>query len=278
MMRTSKPDFYEFISHPLTIITILLATSLTFLFLPKKISNQIKMACVVPVRPIQWSACICSNSFSDFVYKVYSLWHDDTTKDELEKEVLKLNNKIIEQQDTIYKLRNKLRMISEFQTHHSETSAKRILADIIGFDTSQFRKSITVNAGTKHGVKKNDLVISRNALIGKIVTVSKGTSIVLLITDPASRLPGRILQTREQVIVEGNASPYCRLKYVPRWSKVKKGDDIVSSQIGSFSVASLPIATVIENKARGGALFQTVKALPKVDISKIESVLIIANR
>ena len=59
--------------------------------------------------------------------------------------------------------------------------------------------------------------------------------------------------------------------------KVKKGDEIVSSDIGGFYPPSLPIATVIENEITGGALFQTVKVLPEVDISKIESVLIITN-
>jgi rod shape-determining protein MreC len=107
--------------------------------------------------------------------------------------------------------------------------------------------------------------------------VSGRSSVIQLITDPASRIPGRILQTREQVIVEGNVTGFCHLKYVPRWAKLKKGDEIVSSDIGGFYPPSLPIATVIENEITGGALFQTVKVLPKVDISKIESVLIITN-
>ena len=126
-----------------------------------------------------------------------------------------------------------------------------------------FRKSITVNAGSKQGVKPNDIVVSNNALIGKVVSVSGGSCVVQLITDPASRIPGRVLQTREQVIVEGNATGFCQLKYVPRWAKLKKGDDIVSSDIGGFFPPSLPIATVVETEVKGGDLFQSVKVLPK---------------
>ncbi|MEK7750123.1 MAG: rod shape-determining protein MreC, partial [Planctomycetota bacterium] len=106
---------------------------------------------------------------------------------------------------------------------------------------------------------------------------SGGSSVVQLITDPASRIPGRVLQTREQVIIEGNATGFCQLKYVPRWAKLKKGDDIISSDIGGFYPPSLPIATVVETAVKGGDLFQSVKVLPKVNISKIEQVLVIIN-
>jgi len=64
---------------------------------------------------------------------------------------------------------------------------------------------------------------------------------------------------------------------VPRWAKLKKGDDIISSDIGGFYPPSLPIATVVETEVKGGALFQSVKVLPKVNISKIEHVFVIIN-
>ncbi|OHB94976.1 MAG: hypothetical protein A2Z58_06945 [Planctomycetes bacterium RIFCSPHIGHO2_12_42_15] len=64
---------------------------------------------------------------------------------------------------------------------------------------------------------------------------------------------------------------------MPRWAKLKKGDDIISSDIGGFYPPSLPIATVMETEIKGGDLFQSVKVLPKVNISKMEQVLVIIN-
>jgi rod shape-determining protein MreC len=174
-------------------------------------------------------------------------------------------------------LQDKLGSLSKFQTENKNIKTNLIPADIIGYDTSNFRKNVTINVGSKHGVKPNDLVVSNSALVGRITKVSGGSSIVQLITDPASRVPGRVLQTREQVIVEGNSGGFCSLKYVPQWAKLKKGDEIVSSDIGGVYLPSLPIATIVENEIKGGSLFQSVKALPKVNISKIESVLVITN-
>ena len=234
------------------------------------------MTCVVPMRPLQWATCFCSNSASNFLDKVFSGWRNAHVKKQLEEQVSEFKNKIIEQQDTIYKLQSKLHTLSEFPAEN-KNKTKPIPADIIGYDSLTFRKSITVNAGSKHGVKPNDIVVSNNALVGKVVLVSGGSSVVQLITDPASRIPGRVLQTREQVIIEGNATGFCQLKYVPRWAKLKKGDDIISSDIGGFYPPSLPIATVVETEVKGGALFQSVKVLPKVNISKIEHVFVIIN-
>ncbi|MFN3531315.1 MAG: rod shape-determining protein MreC [Candidatus Brocadia sp.] len=276
-MRTSTPSFSNLIKNPLATVIILLAVSLVLLFLPPKLSNRIKMTCAAPIRPMQWATCFCSNSVSNFFDKVISAWQDAHEKKQLEEQVARFKNKLVEQQDIIYKLQNKLHTLSKFQAENKNTKTKMIPADIIGYDTSNLRKSITINAGSKHGIKPNDIVVSNNALVGKITTVSGGNSVVQLITDPASRIPGRVVQTREQVIVEGNATVFCKLKYVPRWAKLKTGDDIVTSDIGGFYPSSLPIATIVENKTKDGDLFQSVKALPKVNISKIESVLVITN-
>jgi len=39
----------------------------------------------------------------------------------------------------------------------------------------------------------------------------------------------------------------------------------------------LPIATVVETEVKGGDLFQSVKVLPRVNISKIEHVLVLTK-
>lgn len=254
-----------------------MATSLLLLFLPLKFSNRIKMTCVAPIRPLQWATCFCSNSASNFFDKIISSWQTTQGKKNLEHQVLQFKNKLIEQQDTIYKLENRLRTLLKFQAENNIIKKSPIPADIIGYDASSFRKNIIINVGAKHGIKPDNIVISDNALVGKVISVSGSNSVVQLITDPASRIPGRVVQTREQVILEGDGTVFCKLKYVPRWAKLNKGDDIVTSDIGGFYPVSLPVATVVENKTKSGALFQSVKVLPRVNISKMESVLVIQN-
>ena len=276
-MRTSTPSFTNLISNPVVTIIILLAVSLFLLFSPITFSAHIKTACFAPIRPFQWATCFCSNTASDFFENIFSSWRDAQAKRELEEQVAALKNTITGQQDALYKLQNKLHLVSKFQAENKPGKTALIPADIIGYDASNFRKSIVISAGQKQGVTCNDVVVANNALIGRVVTVNSGNSVVQLITDPSSRIPGRVLQTREQVILEGNASPLCQLKYVPRAAKLKKGDDIVSSDIGGQYPPSLPIATVVDISTKGGNLFQSVKVQPKVNIAKIESVIVLTN-
>ncbi len=276
-MRTSTPSFTNLISNPVVTIIILLAMSLFLLFSPIAFSSRIKTTCVAPIRPFQWATCFCSNTVSDFFDNIFSSWRDAQAKRELEEQVSALKNTITEQQDTLYKLQIKLHLVSKFQAENKPGKTALVPADIIGYDASNFRKSIVISAGQKQGIKCNDAVIANNALIGRVVTVNSGNSVVQLITDPSSRIPGRVLQTREQVILEGNAGPLCQLKYVPRTAQLKKGDDIVSSDIGGQYPPSLPIATIVETSTKGGNLFQTVKAQPKVNIARIESVIVLTS-
>ncbi|MDG5995722.1 MAG: rod shape-determining protein MreC [Candidatus Brocadia sp.] len=276
-MRTSTPSFSNLIKHPLATIITLFVISLVLLFLPPNVSCRIKMTCASPMRPFQWATCFCSNKASVFLDKVISAFHDAHGKKHLEEQVMRYKNKLVEQQDLLFKLQNKLHTLSKFRAENTTTKKMPVPADIIGYDASNFRKSITINVGSKQGVKPNDIVVADNALVGKITAVNGRNSVVQLITDPAIRIPGRVVQTREQVIVEGNATAFCRLKYAPRWAKLKKGDVIVTSDIGGLYPPSLPIATVVEHEMKSGALFQSVKALPRVNISKIESVLVLVN-
>ena len=276
-MRTSATSFSSIIKNPITAVIFILTISFVLLFLPPRISNQIRMTCAAPVRPLQLAVCFCSNSASNFFERVITAWHDAYDKSQAEEQISQFKNKVIEQQDTIYKLQNKLQGISGFQAENKIDKRKPIPADIIGYDTSNLRKSIVINAGSKHGVKPDNVVVSNNALVGRVVTAGERNSIIQLITDPGSRIPGRVLQTRELVIVEGDSTGFCKLKYVPKWAKLKRGYDIVTSDVGGYYPPSLPVATVFESEIKSGNLFQSVKVLPKVDILKIESVLVITN-
>lgn len=134
------------------------------------------MACVMPVRPFQWATCLSSNTASDFFHRIAYIWAEDETNTERENEVAELKNKIIELQDTNYKLQDKLSAVSEFHKEQKKTKSHIIPADIIGYDTSIFRRSITINVGIKHGVKDNNVVVAKNALVGVISVAGARTS------------------------------------------------------------------------------------------------------
>lgn len=69
-----------------------------------------------------------------------------------------------------------------------------------------WRKSILINRGSNHGVKKEQAVINDKGLVGVVTTVSKSISSVNLLIDRSSALVVRLEETGELGAVEGKGS------------------------------------------------------------------------
>ena len=114
--------------------------------------------------------------------------------------------------------------------------------------------------------------------MGRISAIGRSSGRVILITDPASNVPSRLLKSRTQGIVQGTADGTCIMKYVPRQTEINESDEVISSGIGGVFPKSLYVGDVIEVKQKNAKLFKDIKIKPRVAISKIEHVLVIKKQ
>jgi rod shape-determining protein MreC len=259
------------------IIFVFVIVSISLLFIPESITNNIKVTVASPLAPVQKLISHTSNFFKNGFKKLAALSTAVDEKNDLEKEVFLLENKIIKQQDIINVSKKKLEIVSEYKKDIDDKE-EPVVADIIGFDVSSFRKSIIVDVGEKQGVSVGDVVVFGNALVGRISATGNSSGRVMLITDPASNVPSRFLKSRTQGMVQGTADGKCMMKYVPRRVKVDKPEKIISSGMGGVFPKSLYIGNVIEVKQKSASLFKDIKIIPRIDISKIENVLVIKRK
>ena len=270
-----NPDFGRSIKS--SIIYILVIISISLLTIPASITNNIKVTVASPLAPVQKIISQTSDFVKNRFKKLASFASNAEMNEELEKEVFLLKNKIVKQQDDINVYRQKLEIVSKFKKHNY-SDEKPIIADIIGYDVSNFRKSIIIDVGTKQGASLDDIVVFGNALVGRISAIGRSSGRVVLITDPASNVPSRFLQSRTQGMVQGTADGTCIMKYVPRQTEINEFDRIVSSGIGGAFPKSLYVGDVIEVKQKNAKLFKDIKIKPRVAISKIEHVLVIKKQ
>jgi rod shape-determining protein MreC len=259
------------------IIFIFVIISISLLFIPESITNNIKVTVASPLAPVQKIISHTSNFFKNEFKKLAALSKLVDEKEDLEKEVFLLKNKIIKQQDIINVFKKKLEVVSEYKKNNDDNE-KPIVADIIGYDVSNFRKSIIIDVGKKQGVSVGDVVVFGNALVGRISAIGNSSGRVMLITDPASNVPSRFLKSRTRGIVQGTTNGKCIMKYVPRQIKVDKPEKVISSGIGGVFPKSLYIGNVVEVKQKIANLFKDIKIMPRIDISKIEHVLVIKRK
>ena len=259
------------------IIFVFVIISISLLIIPESVTNNIKVTVASPLAPVQKIISQTSNFFKNGFKKLAVSAKAVEERNDLEKEVFLLKNKIIKQQDIINVFKKKLEIVSEYKKNIDDNE-KPIVADIIGYDVSNFRKSIIIDVGKKQGVSVGDVVVFGNALVGRISAIGNSSGRVMLITDPASNVPSRFLKSRTQGIVQGTANGKCMRKYVPRQIKVDKPEKVISAGVGGVFPKSLYIGNVIAVKQKSASLFKDIKIIPRIDISKIEHVLVIKRR
>ena len=270
-----NPDFGRTVKS--SIIYILVIISISLLTIPANITNNIKVTVASPLAPVQKIISQTSDFVKNRFKKLASIASNAEKNEELEKEVFLLKNKIVKQQNDINVYKQKLEVVSEFKKNN-DSDEKPIIADIIGYDVSSFRKSIIIDVGTKQGASVDDIVVFGNALMGRISAIGRSSGRVILITDPASNVPSRLLKSRTQGIVQGTADGTCIMKYVPRQTEINESDEVISSGIGGVFPKSLYVGDVIEVKQKSAKLFKDIKIKPRVAISKIEHVLVIKKQ
>ena len=150
--------------------------------------------------------------------------------------------------------------------------------EIIARDWGGWIRALTVNRGRGDHVPRLTAVISPDGLIGRIVDVRPGASIIQVLTDPASTVGAHVVRTRTAGIVEGDARGTLRFKYMARdGAGIQVGDVLVTSGQGGLFPRGIPIGRVRAIEDRGPALFYYAQLEPAVDFARVDEVLLVTG-
>ena len=159
-----------------------------------------------------------------------------------------------------------------------ETSlAKFVAARVVGKDATNWFKTILIDRGTQAGLRRNLPVVAPDGLVGRVVEVTPSTAKVQLITDPVSASGALMQRTRVTGIVTGNLGTGLRVRYLPLLADVVVGDEVVTSGMGGVFPKGIPVGRVTAVERKSGALFQEAALQPKVDLGRLEEVLIVMD-
>ena len=151
-------------------------------------------------------------------------------------------------------------------------------AEVIAREWGGWVRSLTVNRGRGDNVTRLTAVIAPAGLIGRVVEVRRGASIIQVLTDPASTVGAHVVRTRTAGIVEGDPRGTMRLKYLARGGGgIQVGDLIVTSGAGGVFPRGIPIGRVHAIDDRGAALFHYAALTPVVDFARVDEVLLLTG-
>jgi rod shape-determining protein MreC len=192
----------------------------------------------------------------------------------LHKENDQLTNRLIQYREA-YQESLRLQKLLKFQ---DELNLETLPARVIGSDQKSVLKTILIDRGTAHGVKKDCPVVTDQGVVGRIMETSWHVSRILLMTDANSNIDALIQSNRVQGILQGAGAAGCTLKYVAKTEEVKAGDLVLTSGLSPAFPKGLLLGVVSRADKKDSGLFQKIDISPVVDFSRLEEVLVLMHK
>ena len=214
------------------------------------------------------------------VGSVSHVWHNYVDLRDLRQENLRLQREAALLQRRIDQLEEQVLETQRLQGLLAMRDAWRaefVAARVVGKDATNWFKTILIDRGSRAGMRRNLPVVAPDGLVGRIVEVTPSTAKVQLITDPVSAAGALMQRTRVTGIVIGNLGAGLRVRYLPLLADVVVGDEVVTSGMGGVFPKGIPVGRVTTVERKSGALFQEAVLQPKVDLGRLEEVVILMN-
>lgn len=259
------------------LVTALLIVSISLTVSPKSNPNIFERAVNFVFLPIQtvvkWPYEKIKGSIEFFVeMKGYANENERLSNEniELKEKVRQLEIAEIENKE----LRDMLNLTKKYSL------ANAVTAEVISVDSTWF-EVITVNKGSKDGIKENMTVLTPSGLVGKVTKVFDFSCQVTTILDVSNAVSCSLTKTGDLVTAIGDMGlvkeGVLKLKYVPSNIELLEGDVIETSGIGGIYPKGIYVGTIKKVEEDKGSKKQYALIEPGVDFSKIREVLIIEN-
>ena len=155
---------------------------------------------------------------------------------------------------------------------------KTVSAKVISQGSStSFANTITIDAGSKSGIRPNMTVISGFGLVGLVKVVYSNSALIELASDPSFKVGARIAGSQQIGILSGQGSRKALLQLLDNTTTIKVGDVILArgSTGGRPFVPGVPIGevTAVDNSA--SAVTQTADVKFYVNFSTLAVVSVV---
>ena len=210
------------------------------------------------------------------------------SNDELRADVARLsaqNSQLRSEAERVPLDRHRLAELDGLTRTANETGYALVAARVIGMGPMQsFSRTVTIDAGTTSGIRKDMTVLNNDGLVGRVLSATRSTANVLLVLDTDSVVGGRLGSNREIGFLRGRGVTGDRgrldLDLVDHSVTPAKGDVVVTwgSQNGVPYVAGIPIGQVESVYSTPRELAKHAVIDPFVDFTSLDVVGVVVPR
>jgi len=161
-----------------------------------------------------------------------------------------------------------------------ETTAAQVIANGV----SNFEWTITIDKGSSVGISVGMPVVSSAGLVGHVVRVGTGSSVVQLLIDPDSSVAGRLDVSRQTGLLSGSGPSDLQMSLVDPTVDVAPDEHVVTAGYRIAGVAeslyppNILIGTVSRVLDEDSATEKLLTVRPAVDFSSLSLVFVVLSR
>lgn len=161
-----------------------------------------------------------------------------------------------------------------FRQKYSYTSCK-----VVNNSTNRRNNFLTLDKGSKHGVKNNMAVITSTGVVGQVKDVSDNFCTVMSLLNSKTTISSKIKKDGSYgpLTWDGEDFRYATLHDIPTHVRLVKGDTIVTSAYSRTFPENIMVGTVESFERKAGEYFYTVVVKLSTEFKKVSHVYIVTN-
>ncbi|WP_457809468.1 rod shape-determining protein MreC [Kushneria sp. EE4] len=254
------------------ILCVILASFLMFADQRMSWMEDVRAQVSTVVAPVQWIVSLPARGLS-----LASLALSDQTR------LVNENRQLRERLLTLSQRVQRMASLSEENTRLRELLKATprqeipwITAGLLTLDNDPFLQQMIIDRGQQSGVYSGQPVVDSAGLVGQIISVSRYSSRVLLITDASHSVPVQINRNGLRFIARGaGQSSRLMLDNVPNNTDIREGDLLVTSGLTGRFPEGYPVARVNRIVRNAGTPFASVEVLPIARLDRSRNFLLL---
>ena len=153
------------------------------------------------------------------------------------------------------------------------------LGNVIMRDPANWWFTVQIDLGSRDGVTNNLPVITEAGLVGRVSSVSKTHSQIVLIGDPNCRVSATVENAARDIGVVIANDPLdnsrVNLTYLASGANLKPGQNVVTSGLGGIFPKGIPIGQIVDSRSVEYGLYTEARVKLDANLGSLEQVWVL---
>ncbi len=211
----------------------------------------------------------------ELINSIESLTEENNALQEEINQLKQENNNLLQDKYELETYRKLYKLDQDYKTY------PKVAAQVISRDPNNWNSTITIDKGSRNGIKLDMNVIADQGLVGIVIEVGYNYSTVRLIVDDSSNVGGMFRDTGDTCNVKGNLqlldSGLIEMNIIKKDAVISVGNEIVTSKVSSKFLPGILIGYVDSVELDSANMSQSGYVRPAVDFTKLDTVLVITE-